>query len=399
MTSLIHQAPTRTTFALTSALVLGLAALIGCASTDSATNLNTDGPPMVEQVRLKDAVTDTFGVVHATRVFGFGTHVDANESDTPPRATLQVAATTQSFRVVMDELLVGNYLENISCTTAVENDGSSFQFVPVGATPDDIARCSVAPDVLASTCTGDHAVCICHRDAGCGTFAKGAPVGVLDGNLDGAADLHQFRKDEVSIRCGDGLALNVPLNLDTSYWNPSGDQQVPAVGGFDALGPAIILNPLGALPANVKCQLVFAADITDKSSNNVCVPPDGDVTKDCTPPDTSAFTFQMEPLVLVLSNPMGSTLTRTDDIIVSTSDNIPLDPTSVSGITLTENGVPYTMFTVSVDTSGSLITIHSTNPTGFDPNVTYVLTVPTSVTDTYGQHVVQALVATFMTGA
>ncbi len=399
MTSLIHQAPNRPMLALTGALVLGLAAIAGCVSTDSATNLNTDGPPMVEQVRLQDSVTDQFGVVHASRVFGFGSHIDASASDEPDVATLQIAATSQSLRVIIDELLVGNYLENISCTVPVENDGSSFQFVPVGATPDDIAKCSVAADVLPQTCTGDHAVCICHRDAGCGTFAKGTPVGVLDGNLDGAADLHQFRKDEVNIKCGDGLAIDVPLNLDTSYWNPSGDQQVPAVGGFDALGPAIILNPLGALPANVKCQLVFSNDIVDKSGNNVCAPPLGDVTKDCTPGDTSAFTFQMEPLVVSLSNPTSGTLARTDDIIVSTADNIPLDPASLSGVKLTEGGAPYTQFTISLDASGANITIHSTNPTGFDPSATYMLTVPTSVTDTYGQHLVQALMATFMTGA
>jgi hypothetical protein len=86
-------------------------------------------------------------------------------------------------------------------------------------------------------------------------------------------------------------------------------------------------------------------------------------------------------------------------IILTASDTIPLAPASINNITLSENGVPYTQITISLDMSGANVTIASTAAGGFDPNATYTLTVPTTVTDTYGQSIVQPLTATFTTGA
>ena len=53
----------------------------------------------------------------------------------------------------MDELLVGNALEEIACRAVVDDD--AFARVPLGATPDDIAKCTVAQDVLKARCIGD----------------------------------------------------------------------------------------------------------------------------------------------------------------------------------------------------------------------------------------------------
>jgi hypothetical protein len=398
MSSLLQSAPAR------AAIALALAAVASCVDTDSATSLYLIGPPMVTQVRLNDSTMDAQGVAHTKRVFGFGTHPSAGSADEP--AQVVVAATTQSFRIIMSHLLVGNYLENISCTTAVEPNGSHFAFVPIGSTPDDIAKCAVAPDVLVQTCPegGAHSQCICDIPTGCtegsAMFKMGQSVGVLDENLDGAADLHQFREGSVGFACGSDFSIKVPIDLDLSYWNPSGDQQVPAVGGLDALGPAVILVPKGPMPANVKCKVVFSDDVVDKSGLNVCIPPGGDDKLGCTEGDTSAWVLQMEPLSISLQNPSnGGELARTDSIVLSASDNIPLSPTSVNNITLSENGTPYTQIVIALDMSGANLTITSTAPGGFDPNATYTLTVPTTVTDTFGEPIVQALTATFTTGA
>ena len=151
--------------------------------------------------------------------------------------------------------------------------------------------------------------------------------------------------------CGSDFSINVPIDLDNSYWNPSGDQEPPAVpppqSPFDALGPAVVLVPGGtavhgnAMPADVKCRLVFSDDVTNKANINVCAaaerrhPPR---CRTCTPGDTTAFTFRIESLNISLSNPTtGGTLSRTDSIILSASDNIPLDPATLKNITLTPN--------------------------------------------------------------
>src|SRR6185503_14798536 len=89
-----------------------------------------------------------------------------------------------------------------------------------------------------------------------------------------------------------------------SYWNPSGNQQKPAQGGFDALGPAIVLVPLDSLPTGSECGLTFSPDVVDKDGNQICAPPDGDITQGCTPGDTSAFRFSIQPLKFLASAPV-----------------------------------------------------------------------------------------------
>jgi hypothetical protein len=113
--------------------------------------------------------------------------------------------------------------------------------VPIGTTPDDIAKCAVAKDVLPSSCPGDmeHAVCICRNEGGCGDTPLGGPVGILDVNQDGAADDTRFVQGAVGLQCG---TIAVPIDQNTSYWNPSGDQNRPAMGGFEALGPALVIR-------------------------------------------------------------------------------------------------------------------------------------------------------------
>ncbi|HWU90502.1 MAG TPA: Ig-like domain-containing protein, partial [Kofleriaceae bacterium] len=311
-------------------------------------------------------------------------------------AVQTAVAATNSLRVIMDELLVGNSLEEIACRAQVDDD--AYARVPLGATPDDIARCAVADDVLPSTCpaSNKHSVCICQNDAGCQrgtmTIPRGLPVGVLDVNQDGAADDTRFINGAVSIQCG---SITVPLDLDKSYWNPSGDQNVPAMGGFDALGPAIVLIPLGALPTNIACNLVFAADVVDKQGIAVCAPAGGLIEAGCTPGDTSAFTFGVEPLTIQPATfKDGDTgASRTDKPSFSTS--APVDEATLTGIQISP--LPPGPFTISAPMGTSIVIDHGM--TQLAPNTEYTVTFPVTITDKYARPFPQQKSYRFTTGA
>lgn len=375
----------------------------GCTDTSSFTNLNPDGPPAIAEVRMKETYQNGNNTTSflSRRVFGFGTFPDAGDDLDHPVTT--ATATGQSFRIIMDELLEGNALEQIQCRAVI--GASAYDTVPVGATPDDIAACSVNADALKSSCHGQYAVCLCHLAEGCGGVAQGDPVGVLDVNQDGAADNTSFMPGAVGISCNNG-AIDVPVDLDASYWNPSGNQQVPAEGGYDALGPAIVLVPAngGALPTNTKCTFKFADNVTDKQNNKVCAPPAGrpasctgaieDCAADleCTPGDVSAFSFGTEALrisALGISN--GDTNVSLMNPIFLQA-NAPLDPSVLTKITIT----PAAGITISQPMPQQ---VKFTPATTFTPSTSYTITVPATVTDTFGQPLPAAYTITFTTAA
>jgi len=279
--------------------------------------------------------------------------------------------------------------------------------VPLGATPDDILRCSAAQDMLRSQCPGSNrlSVCVCARDDGCPTgfqtdgttpriTPKGAAVGVLDRDQDGAADTTRFLAGAVGIACG---AIDVPLNLAASYWTPSGNQQKPAPGGFDALGPAIVVVPAVALPTDQQCGLTFSPEVVDKDGNQVCAPPNGDIAGDCTPGDVSAFRFTVEPLAFAAGSPvMDPGQSRTAAVRITA--RAPLERASLANITVTEGeSTSYTSFTATL-TASSEITIQWT-PGELAANMRYTITVPTTVTDTYHQPARTAFQLAFTTGS
>jgi hypothetical protein len=379
-------------------------AVAACTDVPSATDLHPEGPPMIEQVRMREvySVGNISGLQRV--VFSFGSHADAMEAEVHPVTTAQ--ATGNKLRIIVDELLRGNNLEEIACRAVIDED--IYSRVPVGATPDDIASCSVAKDLLPARCpaSGKHSVCICARDGGCVlddgiTLApKGTPIGVLDRDLDGAADNHRFIKGAVGIRCGD---IDVGIDLNQSYWNPSGDQQKPAQGGFDVLGPAIVLVPGPSvppddvsLPTSSECQVVFSPDVVDKDGIQVCAPPGGDVTASCTPGDTSAFKFSVEPMTFQLgAGIIPAAQPRTADILIRS--NVAIDAVSVGGITVTEDpATNYTDFTAVLSPSNQ-VTIHWTAVGGLAAATHYTITVPTTVTDKYHKAPPQPFTVAFTT--
>jgi hypothetical protein len=391
---------------------LALSATAACTDTESATNLNPDGPPMLEQVRLYESIFDaTSGTYNQPRVFAFGTlpGIDASGEHDVSSA----AVNGQALRIVVDEVLRGNRLEQIKCRADVNADGA-YGNVPDGATPDDIAKCTVAKDVLPASCKGDHAVCLCENDAGCligGTdmVAKGAPVGVEDLNADGAADVHRFIPTAVQLICG---AVTVSADPATSYWYPSGDQQIPAVGGADAIGPAIVFKPLeaasgAAIPTSSTCTLKFADTVVDKSDIQVCAPPGGrtadctgnldECKQSCTPGDVSAFSFKTEALSFTVSSDQTG-LDRTTSFLLST--NTVVDTASATAaISMTQGGVNFTGFTITINNSSgrSSISIAPTAATGWAADTDYTVTVSTALTDTFGQALPASQTVTFHT--
>ena len=385
------------------ALVPGAA----CTDLESATNLNPEGPPMIRQVRMKEMYLDASGNLNerATPIFAFGTHPQVT-SDELAHPVTSAKSIGNKLRIIMDELLVGNYLEEIQCRGQVDDD--AYDTVPVGTTPDDIARCAVAKDVLASSCpAGEHAVCICKLDGGCGETPKGGAVGVNDVNQDGTADDTRFIRGAVGLQCG---SVDVPIDIDATYWNPSGDQNVPALGGFDALGPAVVLTPavpMGAmtgtpqfLPTNTTCSLVFASNIVDKQNINVCAPPNGDITGNCTPGDVSAFSFKVEPLGINsgLSNlhegDTGVSRTQTAEIVMSA----PVSPATLASITVREGATPFTGFTVTLPFANTL-RFTWTGATGLAANTMYTITLGTGLQDLYNQPIPMPQNITFTTGS
>ncbi len=379
---------------------LAILAGAACTDTDSATELNPEGPPMIRQVRLTERYLDSFMLEQTRRVFAFGTHPLAFPEEVHP--VQSAVAMGNSLRVVMDELLVGNNLEEIACRGTVDNDmHPEHGRVPLGADPDDIARCSVANDALASTCkqSDRESVCICRRATGClrggEIVPEGDPVGVLDRNLDGSSDDMRFIPGAVGIQCG---SIPVPLsfgaipNIARSYWNPSGDQNRPAMGGFEVLGPAIVLVPAAALPTIIECGLVFSSEVVDKQGEQVCAPPNGDLAAGCTPGEVSAFSFRVEPLKV--EPPQVTTNVPRGEPVLFPLRRAPVDPATLGGIQIVPTPPGTVTFTYSASPMGISIAVMG----GWAAQTEYAVTFPTTLTDTYGQALPQPVTYRFTTG-
>lgn len=381
--------------------IVALILLCACSATDSFTDLHPEGPPRILQVRLRETYLDSSQHLVARSVFAFGWHPMATNDDAHP--VTNASASGQRLRIIIDELLVGNALEEIECRAVVDDD--AFDTVPMGATPDDIAACAVPGDSLSASCGGPRAVCLCHRAAGCGAVAEGEPVGVRDVNQDGAADNTSLRRGVVGIRCG---SMDVPIDLDMSYWNPSGDQQVPAQGGFDALGPAVVVVPRGGvLPTNTSCGLTVSDTVRDKDGNAVCAPPSGRAREcdpalrgaacqaalECSSGDVSAFSFSVEPLRIEISPVADGAVGVSPTVAIIGNANTILAEASLADITITD-GVSSPVFTVTA-TAPTQFTMMFAAPLA--AATTYTLTIPTTVTDSFGQALAAPIVIRFTT--
>ena len=379
--------------------VLGtLAVASACSEDDSATELNSAGPPMVRQVFAQETLISNSGNRAERFGLAFGDHPDVPAPDEDAamgddRVVDNAVAYRDGarFRVVFDEILVGNYIEEIACA-----DGS-FSRVPIGTDPDDIARCA-GPDL--SSC---EAVCI----------GPGGPIGIVDQNEDGALDPGGLRM----IDYGDGeLAASVvcdgqriPLlgqvgeDAKRSFYNPSGNQQIPSDTGVDGLGPAMVLFTQFGLRTSSTCTIQFRPEVVDKDGNRVCAPPGGDVREDCPGDgDTAEIQFQVEPLVLDAYNIGDNDNDGVIDPGTGTDKTIflafvtDIDPESLGAITLATGGADVPIEVAAGDMGyNAVITV----PGGYQPDSEYTLTIGTGIVDLFGAGPPEPITVAFATSS
>lgn len=338
-------------------------AFAGCSDKETSTELHPEGPPMIRQVFALELVTEGNISRQATQL-AFGTHPDIDETEDDGQVTNAIALGGQRIRVVFDELLRGNAIEEIACA-----DGS-FSRVPIGTTPDDIEDCAGPVEAIQNSCT---AVCV---DPSAG------PIGVLDENEDGAADDFRMISGQIRLLCDD---QEMALNLQESFYQPSGNQQITAGPlGINSLGPAVVLIPESGLRTSSSCRFEFASDITDKDGNLVCAPPNGDIKQSCASPgDVSLVSFQVEPLrVKGQDPPMDATNIPTSPTVLL-QFNANIDPASASAITLEDDNSQPVAATVAVSSSdATLVTMMPDAP--LSPNTTYTVVIATTLADAFG---------------
>jgi hypothetical protein len=357
------------------ALALTIGALAACSDDESRTSLNTEGPPMVRQVFMFERRISGTSAVNRPGL-AFGTHAGLPASDFPDddgKVELAVNDTSQKIRIVLDELVIGNALEEIACA-----DGS-WSRVPLGATPDDVAACSGSPDSIPN-CKG---ICI----------GPSGPIGILDVNFDGAADdlrMINYGSDPANPELAVDVVCNgerMPLDQVKSFYNPSGNQLVPAGPiGYEGLGPAIILVPGRDMRTGSACTLRFRDEVVDKDGLKVCAPPNGNVKEPC-PGDgnTELVTFNTEPLALRSSSPTtGSELTITagDPQTFFLTFNVALATDTLGAITLTQ-GATVVEITASL-VPDSPFRVQISVPDGLEVDASYTITATTALTDTWG---------------
>lgn len=359
------------------------------------TQLNPAGPPMVQQVLMQErVVVDDMGNTRIRTQLAFGTHPEILDEDSLPGVTSAIARDNQKIRVILDELLLGNYLEEVACDGLDEDNDQIFSRIPPNATPDDLNRCS--PPEL-SKCSGDNAICVVNGEA----------IGVLDTEENGAPD--QFRMirypdGDLAVRMfcdgGDGTLGNaddvsIPLDQNASFYNPSGNQLLPAGPcGADCLGPALVLIPEDGMRSGSACGISFQDTVIDKDLNQICAPPNGDLSQDCAAGDTTAVSWEVEPLRLLNTFPADGDVGIDVSTQILLVFNASMDQASLANITTTATpgGNVDVVWVVSADDPKSVT--GSVNLVG---GTTYEVTIPSTVTDRFGGPLPMPTTLTFST--
>ena len=383
---------------------------LGCRTDlSSKTDLNVDGPPMVQQV-FADMFFERNNRAVLDQAIIFGSHPDFPD---PTGTPLEIAgAAANEIRVVFDELVLGNSLEAVECadgnlTSDYWNKEQELYPIPLGATPDDIADCAGEPQALLGRCTA-----VCVGPNGVVDNATGLPIGILDSDpVDGAADrlsLFPYEKNDedndlddelgVTITC-DGV--NIPIDTARSFWDPSGNQQIPAATGSShrAIGPVLVLFPQNGLRTGSTCTLSFRDEVTDVDGNTVCTPRDGVLANGCDPGvGTSLISFATEAFNVTLTSVNdGAMVDSTLPFTFIAAFSAPVSEDTLPNVTLVDAATMTEVPFEPIWDAGNPVQASFEFDLGLAPMTDYILTIPTSVTDPNGGPLETETVITFST--
>lgn len=372
------------TLALTPALfIAGLtfSSQVGCSSTSNTTELKPEGPPEILQLFLAERITEGAAARVLTQM-AFGSHPELDEDD-DGTVLSAVARGSQRVRIVFDELLVGNDIEEVACA-----DGS-FSRIPRGTTPDDISDCG-GPEL--SRCTK-----VCQSDAG--------PVGILDADEDGAADDLRMIDGVVTITC-DGVEM--PWDPQQSSYQPSGNQQITAGPlGINSLGPAIVIVPTQGFRTGAQCSVDIDASVVDKDDIRPCAASGAN----CAPGDFSAISWTVEGLRVTGNDPtngqmnVAPTVGNTGNASVLVQFNAAIDPASLAAITLADETAAFADCATPAVAPCVNKTVGANDPTlvtisvvgGYTPLNMHTVTVGTGLADIFGGTLPAESIITFTT--
>ncbi len=345
---------------LTLAVGVGMIAAGGCTDAVKNTELRPEGPPEVLQVLVHERA----GGGTEPRM-AFGEHPDVDPTVDDHDVTDAVAGDGQRIRFVVDELLLGNALEQVLCADDTWSD------VAVGSEREDIARCA-GSDL--SKCT---AVCV--------------GVGIMDANGDRSIDATQLIDGIASLSC-DGV--NVPANIEQSYYQPSGNQLVPAGPlGLEGLGPALVIVPSAPLPTGARCGIELSGAVVDRDGIQPCAAAGGR----CEPGDLSAIDFGVEPLLALASEPRDGSegvAPSAESATATFHMNVPVDLANAA-VTATAGGTAVAATVAASEEDPSVVVV--TLPDGLAAATAYAVTV-SDVVDLYGGGLVEPLAVTWTTG-
>ena len=184
------------------------------------------------------------------------------------------------FRIVIDELLIGNSLEEVECRGIVDDD--IFDRVPIEATPDDIARCSALDDVLPRTCTpSTHGDLHLQERRG---LRRARPTSSPSASRSGsrtstrtaARTTRGSSRAPSASRCdGDHRRADQPRR---QLLEPVGrSEQAGARVASTRSARRSCSRRTGPMPTNSNCQLDVRERGRRQAEHPVCAPPDGDV--------------------------------------------------------------------------------------------------------------------------
>jgi len=193
----------------------------------------------------------------------------------------------------------------------------------------------------------------------------------------------------VELACG-SLVPARPNLPGEGYYYPSGNQFPSSTLGWGGLGPAIVHQPTIELPTSTDCTIRVMDVVKDKDGNGFVAHPNHDALA-----RNGAITFHTESLGIVETAPADGDEVEVGLASVDVVFNVSVDEASVAGLTVEDSSGAAVAGEVTVE--GGVISF--TPDAELAPGEEYTVTVPATVTDTYGIGFGAAETFTFTTEA